>query len=65
MEQLSLFDFPDAPVRLGATISEEKWDGWWLDLLRRPPDDWEDRDEADPNGRYGTPPMQETLPGLT
>jgi hypothetical protein len=65
MEQLSLFDFPEAPVRFGTTTSEEKSDRWWLDLLRRPRDDWEDREEVEPSDRYGTVPKQEMLPGLT
>jgi hypothetical protein len=67
MEQLSLFDFPDASTRLMApsdTASQDKWDAWWLELLRRPLDDWEDRDEPEPSGRHGAASKQATLPGL-
>jgi hypothetical protein len=68
MEQLSLFDFPDEPTKLKApsdTASQDKWDAWWLELLRRPRDDWEDRNEPEPSDSYGAAPMQEKLPGLT
>jgi hypothetical protein len=64
MEQLSLFDLPAAPVRFGTTTSEEKWDRWWLELLRRPREDWEDREEPEPSDRLGAMPKQEKLPGL-
>ena len=66
MEQLSLFDFPDAPARFMApsnTALEEKWDRWWLELLRGSQDEWEDRDGAEP-GDQAVVAKQERIPGL-
>jgi hypothetical protein len=64
MEQLSLFDFPDAPVRSGATTSEQKWDRWWLELLRSPRDGWEDEEDFDLPVSGTSLPKQEAIPGL-
>jgi len=67
MEQLSLFDFPDGPVRprvpSDATV-EEQWDGWWLTLLRRQPTKWEDSEEFDLPDTDRPRPKQEAIPGL-
>jgi hypothetical protein len=67
MEQLGLFDFPDRPVRprmLSDTTLKEKWDGWWLALLRRQRTEWEDSEEFDLPDTYLSRPKQEAIPGL-
>jgi hypothetical protein len=66
MEQLSLFDLPDEPVRFIASNStlSEKWDGWWLQLLREPRPDWEDREDFDLPVNSPSQPKQQAIPGL-
>jgi hypothetical protein len=67
MEQLSLFDFPDEPTIFKApiaSISQDKWEAWWLELLCRPRDAWDDADDgAQPNDRR-VAASQEVLPGV-
>jgi len=68
MKQLNLFDLPEeatvlrAPV---AAIPQEKWDAWWIELLCRPRDKWDDTDgdSVEPNDRLPSA-KQEGIPGL-
>ena len=68
MDQLSLFDFPDEPAILRApiaVISQNKWDAWWLELLCRPRDEWDDPDDGAEPSDLRIPARQEMLPGVS
>jgi hypothetical protein len=67
MMQLSLFHFPDEAPRSRSDdrFQSEKWDHWWLAMLRGPrsfPDD----DEEHPEGLGGGPatPRQTSFAGF-
>jgi hypothetical protein len=67
MIQLSLFHFPDEAPRLRAEVQfqSEKWDQWWLTMLRGPqffPDD--DEDSHDWHGAGHTVPRQTSFAGF-
>ena len=65
MQQLSLFDLPEEIPRFKATDqADEKWDRWWLALLREPRAGWEDRDEFDLTAGSPSLPKQKAIPGL-
>ena len=68
MMQLSLFQFPDeAPLfRAHAQRQFDKWDHWWLAMLRGPrsfPDD-DDEERHDPHGAGDTMLRQTSFAGF-
>ena len=66
MKQLSIFYLPEEIPRFKTTDpADEKWDRWWLALLREPRAGWEDRDEFDPPAGGASLPKQEAIPGLS
>jgi hypothetical protein len=66
MKQLSLFEFTDEPEIIRAPVLNipQERSAWWIELLRRPRDEWDDSDDGSEAAEVKLAVKQERIPGL-